>query len=130
MDAHVYTGGMGKLVLYIEDEAFFGKIISQELTTHGFQTDLVSDGEQGITALKEKKYDVILLDLVLPKVDGFDVLRALSSIKHNSQTPVIILSNLSSEEDEKTAKELGARAFRVKMDTTPAKILALISGIV
>src|SRR3989338_9071100 len=107
---------MGKSVLYIEDEAFFRKIISQELAKNGFKTDLASDGEEGIVALKKKKYDVILLGLVLPAVGGFDVLRALSSITENSKTPVLVLSNLSSEGDERTAKELGARAFCVKMN--------------
>lgn len=130
--AMIWRGGilhrMGKSVLYVEDEDFFRKIISQELEKAGFAVDLAEDGDRGVALLEEKKYDAILLDLVLPKVDGFGVLKKIGAMKHNRATPVIVLSNLSSEEDERRAKDLGARLFCVKMNTTPAKVLALVNA--
>ncbi len=121
---------MDRTVLYIEDEAFFAKIISSKLEGSGFAVDVAVDGESGLEKLTEKKYDVVLLDLVLPKGSGFDVLEQLQSLEKNKNTPVIILSNLSSGEDTQKAKDLGARGFYVKVNSTPNEIVTLVKGIV
>lgn len=115
-----------KKALYIEDDAFFASTISKKLEEGGFQVDTAGDGKSGVTALKNKKYDVILLDLILPQMGGFDVLKELKSTEKNKMTPVIVLSNLSSESDKHKSEDLGARTFCVKMNTTPAKVLALV----
>lgn len=117
---------MKKRVLYIEDEPFFAKTISAKLEESGFEADVATDGESGLSALNREHYDVVLLDLVLPKQDGFDVLKNIKSSEKNKNTPVIVLSNLSSDSDERKARELGARDFCVKLSSTPAKIISLV----
>lgn len=118
-----------KSVLYVEDEAFFAKIISKKLEEAGYSVDVASDGESGVAALKKKKYDAVLLDLVLPQMGGFDVLKELKKTEMNKMTPAVILSNLSSESDKHQSEDLGAQAFCVKMNSTPAKILALVNEV-
>ena len=117
-------------VLYIEDETFFAKTISHKLEKYGFDVDLAADGESGVKALAEEAYDVVLLDLVLPQMGGFDVLKKMRTIEKNKTTPVVILSNLSSDSDKRTAEELGAREFYDKMNSTPSNILALVASII
>jgi DNA-binding response OmpR family regulator len=95
--------------------------LSLKLGSSGFETQVVYDGEATISALKKSKYDLIILDLVLPKKDGFSVLAELKKLKIT--TPVIVSSNLSQEEDIKRVRELGARDYFVKSDTTLAEIV-------
>ena len=117
-------------VLYIEDEVFFAKTISRKLTEHGFSVDTASDGTDGLAALREKTYNVVLLDLVLPHMSGFEVLEHMPALEKNAHTPVIVLSNLSSESDKQKAKELGAYAFHVKINSTPNEILAMVNDVI
>ncbi len=119
----------GKNVLYVEDEAFFASIISKKLQEDGFQVDVASDGAQGWAAMQKKKYDLVLLDLILPELGGFEVLEKIKSDPNLNATPVVILSNLSTEEDKKKAKELGAHSFYVKINSMPNEILALVRRI-
>jgi len=116
-------------VLYIEDETFFANTISNKLKEYGFDVDLAADGESGLRALTETAYDIILLDLVLPHIGGFDVLKQIPAIEKNKKTPVIVLSNLSSDSDKRTARQLGAREFYVKMNSTPSNIATLVISI-
>ena len=117
---------MNKEILYIEDEPFFGKVIAKKLSESGFVVDIAIDGEEGLAATEKKKYDLILLDLILPKIGGFEVLEKLKADPERKDIPVVILSNLGSKEDKERAEALDARSFHVKVNTTPSEILALV----
>lgn len=110
-----------KRILIAEDEKPMANALGLKLRSAGFETTLVYDGESAISAVQASPFDLLILDLVMPKKDGFFVLTELKKLKIT--TPVIISSNLSQEEDIKRAKELGARDYFIKSDTTLAEIV-------
>ncbi|MCD6178244.1 response regulator [bacterium] len=112
-------------ILMIEDDPFFGKLCARVLEDEGFLITLAKDGEQGLKKLEEERPDLVLLDIILPKMNGFEV---LEGIRKNPDpelagTHVIILSNLYSEEEEKKARELKADGYLVKANTTSDELL-------
>lgn len=105
---------MPKRVLVVEDRKPMAKALAIKLERAGFEARVAEDGEEALKILKNESYDLILLDLVMPKIDGFTLLAELQARK--IKTPAIVLSNLSQEEDERRAKELGALDFFVKSE--------------
>jgi len=103
-----------KTIMLIEDEAALAKIISEELTDAGFSVILAYDGIEGLNLVKTHKPDLVLLDLLLPKKHGFDVLKELKTIPDTMTIPVIILTLLGSDEDISKGLELGADDYLVK----------------
>lgn len=104
-----------KKILIIEDEKSLARALELKLTFAGFKTKVVFNGEDGIEILNKESFDLILLDLIMPKMDGFMVLAILKAKK--IKIPVLVLSNLSQDEDEKRAKEFGAKEFFIKSNT-------------
>ena len=90
---------MAKKILVIEDDAFLGKIIKRKLLKENYAVVEALDGEEGLNVAKEEKPDIILLDLVLPEMDGFEVLAKLKADPQMSKIPVLILSNLGRKEE-------------------------------
>ena len=103
-----------KTIALIEDEAALAKIITEELTDAGFSVVLASDGIEGVNLVKTRKPDLVLLDLLLPKKHGFDVLKELKNMPDTATIPVIILTLLGSDEDVSKGLELGADDYLVK----------------
>src|SRR3989344_2845914 len=116
-------------VLYIEDEAFFGGEISKKLTEAGYEAALAKDGDEGLSRLRREKFDLVLLDILLPRVDGYDVLRQMKEDRAMSALPVIVFSNLGSQEDRVKAEGLGAALFLVKALTNPSDVVHSIADI-
>lgn len=116
-----------KKILIVEDERPIAQALELKLTRSGLETKTVYDGEEAVKILKEEKFDLILLDLILPKRDGFVVLNDMKEL--NISTPVIVLTNLSQEEDFKRAKNLGAKDYFVKSDISLSKIVSYINEI-
>ena len=114
-----------KKILIIEDEKPLARALELKLSHAGFKSEVVFNGEDGIKLLNKKSFALILLDLIMPKMDGFSVLEALK--QKDIKTPVIILSNLSQPEDEKRAKALGAKEFFIKSDTQIATIVLRVA---
>lgn len=121
---------MEKKILIIEDDEFFRELIAKKLKSSGFGVFEAIDGQKGIEKAKEIKPDLVLLDLLLPNVDGFEV---LTTLKQNTETlsiPVIILSNLDSKEDIEKGLKSGASDFMIKsqfdLDEVIEKIKSLI----
>lgn len=103
-----------KKILVVEDRKPMAKALSIKLERAGFVVQVAEDGEMALKFLKDEQFDLILLDLVMPKIDGFSLLAEMQTRK--IKTPAIVLSNLSQEEDERRAKELGAIDYFVKSD--------------
>lgn len=103
-----------KTILFIEDEPSLQKTLGDTLRNGGYNVISALDGQNGLKLAKTKKPDLILLDLILPKLNGFDVLRELKDDETTKDIPVIILTNLESIEDVNKAIELGANTYLVK----------------
>ncbi len=110
-----------KKILIVEDEKPMAHALELKLTHEGFDAHQAGNGEEALEILSKEKYDLILSDLIMPKMDGFSLLEELK--KKGVKTPVIILSNLSQEEDEKRASSLGAKGFYIKSDTPISTIV-------
>lgn len=113
-----------KRILIIEDEKPLANALKLKLTHAGYEVEVASNGEEGVEKLTSKSFNLALLDLVMPKLDGFGVLEQLKA--KNIKVPVIILSNLSQEEDVAKAKSLGAKDFFIKSDTPLAEVIDLV----
>ncbi|MFH2013983.1 MAG: response regulator [Patescibacteria group bacterium] len=101
-------------ILFVEDEPSLQKAISEILTQEGHNVLTASDGEEGLSMSKEKDVDLILLDLILPKKDGFEVLKSLKEDEKTKDIPVIVLTNLEGTGDVEKALSLGATTYLVK----------------
>ena len=105
---------MPKTILFIEDESALQKTFGDILREEGYEMISALDGEVGLRLAKEKKPDLILLDLILPRVHGFDVLKKLKEDKETKEIPVIVLTNLEGIGDVDKALEMGATTYLVK----------------
>src|SRR3989338_3239557 len=101
-------------VLVVEDEDFLVRALKDNLVSEGHSVSVATDGEMAFDELKKKKPSLILLDLLLPKKNGFDVLRDIRSNPEWQHIPVVILSNLGEDSVIKRALELGANDYFVK----------------
>lgn len=107
---------MNKRILIVEDEATMQKILEDFLNQEGFKTKVASNGEEGIKMAKEETFDLMLLDIILPKKDGFEVLEELKKDGRSAKLPVILLTNLSDPGDIQRAIDLGAKTYLVKSE--------------
>ncbi len=103
-----------KKILIIEDEPDIQTLVSHRLTAMGFETLAATDGQMGLNLARKEVPDLILLDLMLPKIDGFKVCRMLKFDKACEHIPVIVFSSRCSETDRKLVEKVGANAFLAK----------------
>lgn len=115
------SGRAGKKILIVEDERPLAHALDLKFTHEGFQTEVADDGAAALEAVKSEKYDIVLLDLIMPRMDGFTFLEEIQ--KHKIKTKVIILTNLGQDEDRKRAIALGALAYYVKANTPITEIV-------
>jgi len=114
---------MAKTILIIEDDKFLRELIVQKLLKEGYETSEAVDGEEGIKKVKEERPDLVLLDLILPGIDGFEVLHRMKEDSALSSIPVIILSNLGQKEDVERGLKMGAVDYLIKAHFTPGEII-------
>jgi len=117
---------MNKKILFIEDEAVMQKAVSEFLGVNGYSVVSALDGELGIRAAQSEKPDLILLDIILPKKNGFEVLKDLKSGPETKSIPVIVLTNLSEMGDIGKILELGVTTYLVKSDQSLKDILVIV----
>ncbi|MCP6719274.1 MAG: response regulator [Patescibacteria group bacterium] len=120
---------MAKKILIVEDDKFLRELISRKLNDEGFEVLEAVDGEEGIKKIKEEKPDLILLDLILPSIDGFEVLSRMKEDPSLSSIPVIILSNLGQKEEVEKGLKLGATDYLIKAHFTPREIIEKIKNV-
>jgi len=111
----------GKKILIVDDEKPMVRALELKLGHAGFGVKSVFDGEEAMAELSKNKYDLILLDLIMPKKDGFVVLQEMK--EKMIGTPVIALTNLGQKEDVKRAMEAGAKGYTIKSNTTLLEIV-------
>ncbi len=109
-------------LLVVEDDEFLVKMYESGLSREGFLVTTAGDGEAGFEAAKRLKPDLILLDLILPKMDGFSCLEKLKEDNATKRIPVVILSNLGQDSDIKRGLDMGAEDYLIKTDYTVKQI--------
>ena len=118
-----------KNILIVEDDQFFRELLKKKLTSVGFSIIEASNGEEGVEKVKSKKPDLIILDLLLPNIDGFEVLSKVKTSSDTSSTPVIIVSNLGQQEDIEKGMKLGANDYLIKSQFDIESIVSKINNI-
>lgn len=120
---------MVKTILVIEDDRFIGEMYVRSLRHQGYEVDWMIDGSDGLVAARNKAYDLILLDIMLPEVRGTDILRELKKQEGNASFggKVIIMTNFDQDADSRTAMERDADGYLIKAEITPRKLLELIA---
>ena len=104
-----------KSILIVEDDRFLSSLIKARLEKDGFQVAQAFDGEEGRQWLKKNKPDLIILDLIMPRVPGFEFLEGVSLDPNLNKIPVVVLTNLAQDSDVKKAQQLGAAEYFVKV---------------
>lgn len=115
-------------ILLIEDDLPMVKMYSTKLGAEGFRTEVAYDGEQGLKKIKEGEIDLVLLDLMIPKVGGMDVLEKAKEEEKTKKIPIVILSNLSQERDMQRARQLGVKHFLIKSNYTPSQVVGVVKS--
>jgi len=112
-----------KKILLVEDDTFLSGMYVSKLDMEGFDTVLASEGKQGLKMIKEENPDLILLDIILPKMDGFEILKEIRKDKKIKDTPVILLTNLGQKKDVDKAFKLGAVDYLIKAHFMPSEVV-------
>lgn len=118
-----------KKIVFVEDEIKFQKTLKDLFQAEGFDLISAYDGEEGLRTIKDRQPDLVLLDLILPKKNGFDVLRELKRAPETAKIPVIILTNLEGIKDVEQALSLGAHTYLVKANYSLSDLLNKIKEI-
>jgi DNA-binding response OmpR family regulator len=116
-----------KTILIVEDDRFIGEMYVRSLKRAGYDVDWMVDGNDGLIAARNKPYDLILLDVMLPERRGTEILEALrgkEDLIPNSK--VIVLTNFEQDEESRMAMEARANAYLIKAEITPNKLLSVI----
>lgn len=118
-----------KTILLIEDDPFLVEIYTTKLKKAGFSVAVANDGKEGLKAIKEKRPDLLLLDIVLPNFTGWEILREIKRDNKLKSLKVVILSNLSQKEEIEKGMTLGAVKYLIKAHYTPSEVIEIIKKI-
>jgi len=118
----------GKTILLVDDDLTLREMYEERMKAEGFSIIQATNGEEAIKKARESKPNVILLDIMMPKVNGFDVLKELKSDPEMKNIPVIVLTALIQDVDRIQGKKLGAVDYIVKSETMPGEVIAKIKN--
>lgn len=117
-----------KRILVVEDEKSLRDLYVQLLVGEGYDVDQANDGEEALTSMQQGGYDLVLLDIVLPKMDGVAILKKLREAKPTkSNRAIVVLSNLGQDDVIATSISLGARGYMIKSDYTPDQVIKQVN---
>lgn len=114
-----------KKILLVEDDPFLSSIYKEKLEREGFEVEVAESGRKAIEELPEKNYSLLILDLVLPDIDGWEVLEKVNELKKKNlkDLKIVILSNLADKEIEKKSLSFGVDSFLLKAKFTPSEVV-------
>jgi DNA-binding response OmpR family regulator len=118
-----------KKILIIEDDPFLSEMYAAKFTESGFETEVAIDGKEGLAKVKDIQPNLVLLDIVLPKMDGFEVLKKIKEDRKLKEIPVILLTNLGQKSEVEKGIALGAAEYIIKAHFTPTAIVAKVKRI-
>ncbi len=113
-------------VLLVEDDEMLHSMYTQKFEKEGYEVISAYNGSDGVKKAQTEKPALILMDIIMPKMDGFVALKKLKKKDETKDIPVIMLTNLGQEEDVKKGKELGADDYFIKANHTPAEVVAKV----
>ncbi|MFH1253113.1 MAG: response regulator [Candidatus Uhrbacteria bacterium] len=120
---------MAKKLIYVaEDDLAYSRVYKSKLESEGFDVVIIVEGEKVIPALKKKRPDLLVLDLIMPGKNGFEILQEIRASQKLKNLKVIIASNLSQESDQDRAKKFGITDFFVKADVSVMEMVAKIKN--
>ena len=122
---YTYIDMNTKKILIVEDELPIAKVLSMKLAHEGYEVDVAYEGQECLDKARSQPYDLIVLDLIMPVLDGFAVLESLK--KEGIKSPVIIASNLSQPGDAQRCQDLGAVDFFIKSNTSLVELVERIA---
>lgn len=115
-----------KKVLIVDDDAFLSGIYATKLELEGFEVIAARDGEEGMKAVLKEKPDIVLMDVLMPKLDGFEALKRIKADPETQDIPVIMLTNLGQKEDVEKGLQEGASDYLIKAHFVPAEAVEKI----
>jgi DNA-binding response OmpR family regulator len=120
-----------KSILLVEDDPFLIDIYTTKLKDSGFSVEVAKDGEEAQRLLNEEKFDLLLLDIVLPQIDGWEILEKIKNekLKIKNNLKIIVLSNLGQKEEVEKGLRLGADKYLIKAHYTPSEVVEEIKAI-
>lgn len=116
-------------ILIVEDDPFLLKMYSKKLQVEGFEVEIAKDGEEGLIKIKSFLPDLVLMDLMLPKLNGLEAIEKAKSDPATKNIPILVLSNLSATTDTEEAVKKGAIGYLIKSDYTPSQVIDKIKEI-
>jgi len=119
---------MAKKVLLIEDEEIMINLLQKKLIQEGYQVLIARDGEEGLTMIKEENPDIILLDIIMPKMGGFEVMEEISKDPELKKIPIVVISNSGQPVELDKARELGAKDWLIKTEFDPQEVIEKVIG--
>jgi len=120
---------MAAKILIIEDDRYISKMYQLKLSLDGFDVQVADNGRIGVDKVKEFKPDIILCDILMPELDGFEVIKMVKADEESKTIPILIMSNLGQEDHIQKGLALGALGYIVKSQYTPSKVVDKIKEI-
>ena len=117
---------MAKKILLVEDEEIMISLLKRKLTSEGYEISVARDGEEGLKVMRKTKPDLILLDIVMPKMGGFEVMEKMQKDKELKKIPVIVISNSGQPVELDKAQALGAKDWLIKTEFDPQEVVEKI----
>jgi DNA-binding response OmpR family regulator len=117
-------------ILIIEDDRYISKMYQLKLSLEGYEVQVAENGKQGVDKIKEMMPNIILLDILMPELDGFEVLKIVKADELTKDIPVLIMSNLGQEDHIQKGMQLGAVGYIVKSQYTPSNVVGKIKEII
>ncbi len=114
---------MPKKVLLVEDEEIMINLLQKKLVQEGYEVSIAKNGEEGLSMMKEVKPDIILLDIIMPKMSGFEVMEEMRKDTELKKIPIVVISNSGQPVELDKAKELGARDWLIKTEFDPQEVI-------
>lgn len=117
-------------ILIIEDDRYISKMYQLKLSLEGYDVQVAENGREGVDKVKEFMPSIVLLDILMPELDGFEVLKIVKGDDATKDIPVLIMSNLGQEDHVEKGMKLGAIGYIVKSQYTPSKVVEKIKSVI
>ena len=114
---------MVKKILLVEDEELMIDLLQRKLTKEGYEISVAKNGEEGLEAMKKVRPDLVLLDIIMPKMGGFEVMEEMQRDKTLAKIPVIVISNSGQPVELDKAQKLGAKDWLIKTEFDPQEVI-------